>query len=122
MFKQYRIAWTPNIVILDMEGREHYRFTGFLPPAEMIARILLNGAKSELFLERFDIANGHLDIVLGAYRETFAMPEAVYYSGVLGYLTTHEAKPLRKGFERLQKEFPQSEWTMRARPYGLLDV
>jgi hypothetical protein len=107
---------------LDMEGREHSRFIGFLAPAEMIARILLNGAKSELFLERFDIAKKHLDAVLTAYQETFAMPEVVYYSGVLGYLTTHEAKPLRKGFERLEKEFPQSEWTMRARPYGLLDV
>jgi hypothetical protein len=122
VFKQYRIAWTPNIVLLDMEGREHCRFIGFLPPAEMTARILLDGAKSELFLERFDIAKGHLDVILTAYQETFAMPEAIYYSGVLGYLTTHDARPLRNGLERLQKEFPQSEWAMRARPYGLLNL
>jgi hypothetical protein len=122
VFKQYRIAWTPNIVLLDMEEREHYRFTGFLTPAEMSARILLNGAKSELFLERFDIAKGHLDVVLATYQDTFAMPEAVYYSGVLGYLTTHDVKSLRKGLDRLQKEFPQSEWTMKAKPYEAFDL
>lgn len=117
MFKQYRIAWTPNIVLLDMEGREHYRFTGFLTPPEMGARILLDGTKSALFLERYDIAKGHLDALFADYQETFAMPEAIYYSGVLSYLTTHDVKFLRKGLDRLRKEFPQSEWTMKAKPY-----
>jgi hypothetical protein len=117
MFKEYRIAWTPTIALLDMEGREHYRFTGFFTPPEMSARILLDGAKSALFLKRNDIAKGHLDTLFDGYRETFAMPEAIYYSGILNYLSTDDHKFLRRGLERLREEFPDSEWTMRAKPY-----
>jgi hypothetical protein len=105
MFQEHLVAWTPTIALLDMEGREHYRFIGFLTAPEMSARILLDGAKSALFLKRYDL-----------YQGTFAMPEAIYYSGVLQYLTSHEPKFLRQGLERLRKEFPGSEWTMRAKP------
>jgi hypothetical protein len=117
IFKQYRIAWTPTIALLDMEGREHYRFTGFFTPPEMSARILLDGAKSELFLERYDSAKGHLEALFADYQGTFAMPEAIYYSSVLGTLTAHDVKSLRKGLDRLRKEFPASEWVMKAKPY-----
>jgi hypothetical protein len=117
MYKEYRIAWTPTIALLDMEGREHYRFTGFFTPPEMSARILLDGTKSALFLKRYDIAKGHLDAVFADYQRTFVVPEAIYYSGVLHYLSKEEPKFLRKGLERLRKEFPGSEWTMRAKPY-----
>jgi hypothetical protein len=122
MFKQHLVAWTPTIALVDMEGREHYRFTGFLTPSEMCARILLDGTKSALFLERFDMAKGHLDALFADYQGTFAMPEAIYYSGVLNYLTTHDVKSLRQGLERLRKEFPESEWTMKAKPYELIDL
>jgi hypothetical protein len=122
MFQEHRVFWTPTIALLDMEGREHCRFSGFFTPPEMSARILLDGAKSELFLERFDIAKGHLDVVLAEYQETFAMPEAIYYSGVLGYLTTHDVKSLRRGLDRLRKEFPDNEWAMKATPYEGFDL
>jgi hypothetical protein len=119
---QYRIAWTPTIALLDMEGREHYRFTGFFTPPEMSARILLDGTKSALFLERYDIAKGHLDAIFADYQGTFAMPEAIYYSGVLHYLSMDDQKSLRKGLDRLRKEFPTSEWTMKAKPYESFDL
>ena len=117
VFKEYRIVWTPTICLLDMEGREHYRFTGFFTPAEMSARILLDGAKTALYGKRFDIAQGLLDAVFADYQKTFAAPEAAYYSGILNYLSTDDHKFLRRGLERLRKEFPTSEWTMRAKPY-----
>ena len=117
IFKEYRVVWTPTICLLDMEGREHHRFTGFFTPTEMSARILLDGAKSALFLRRNDIAQGHLDALFADYRGTFAVPEAIYYSGVLGTLSSDDPKFLRRGLERLRKEFPDSEWTMRAKPY-----
>jgi hypothetical protein len=45
------------------------------------------------------------------------VPETIYDSGVLNYLSNDDPKFLRKGLERLRKEFPGSEWTMRAKPY-----
>jgi hypothetical protein len=122
MFQEHRVFWTPTIALLDMEAREHCRFSGFFTPPEMSARILLDGAKSELFLERFDIAKGHLDALFAAHQGTFAVPEAVYYTGVLNYLSTHDVKPLRQGLDRLRKEFPDSEWAMKATPYEGFDL
>ena len=51
------------------------------------------------------------------YPWSFAAPEAVYYRGVCGYKTTHEAGPLKKAYERIAKEYPNNEWVKRALPY-----
>jgi hypothetical protein len=88
----------------------------------MGARILVDGAKIELFLQRNDRARRQLDEVLTGYQGTFVIPEAVFYSGVVDTELHDDPKFLRQLLERLRKEFPLSEWTMKARPYGLIDL
>jgi thioredoxin-like negative regulator of GroEL len=61
MCKEYRIVRTPTIAFLDMDGREHRRFTGFFTPPEMCARILLDGAETAIYLKRYDLAQGHMN-------------------------------------------------------------
>jgi hypothetical protein len=116
-FKAYMVPWTPTIVILDAEGEEHYRFTGFLPPLEFNAAIILNGAKTVLDLGNYDLAIKCCTEVIEKYRGTYAVPEAIFYLHVVKYLSTHDPKNLRAGFDRLTKEFPLSEWTIKADPY-----
>jgi hypothetical protein len=122
LFKQYFVSWTPTIAILDAEGREHYRFTGFLSPLELCARIMLDEAKVEFNRDSYDLATKRLDEVLEKYQGTFAVPEAIFYLGVVQYISSHEPKFLRQGFDRLTKDFPDSEWTLRAKPYELINV
>jgi hypothetical protein len=57
----------PTPVILDTEGKGHYRFTGFLPPFEFCAAIILNGAKTELDLGNYDLAIKCCDEVIEKY-------------------------------------------------------
>jgi len=116
-FKEYIVSWTPTIVILDTEGKPHYRCTGFLPPFEFCAAIILNGAKTELDLENYDLAIKCCDEVIEKYRGAFAVPEAIFYVFVARYLSTHDPKNLRAAFDRLSQEFPGSEWTMKTNPY-----
>ncbi|MDY6863497.1 MAG: hypothetical protein SV062_11000, partial [Thermodesulfobacteriota bacterium] len=54
------------------------------------------------------------------YKGTFAVPEAIFYLYVVKFLASHDPKVLREGLERLKKEFPDSEWTLRAKPYELI--
>ena len=112
--------WTPTILILDTEGRDHFRFAGFLTPVELCARIILDGAKTELDLGNYDLALKCLEEVVGKYEGTFAEPEAIFYLAVAKFLPGHNPKVLKEGLERLRKKFPDSEWTLRAKPYELI--
>ena len=38
---QFRIEYTPTIIILDGRAREHHRSVGFLPPEEFIPSLML---------------------------------------------------------------------------------
>ena len=40
--------------------------------------------------------------------------------GVSGYKSSHDPKKLKEAYERLQAEYPESEWTKRAYPYRLI--
>ncbi|MDY6971346.1 MAG: tetratricopeptide repeat protein [Thermodesulfobacteriota bacterium] len=120
LFKKHLIVWTPTILILDTEGRDHCRFSGFLTAVELCARIILDGAKAELNLGNYELALKCFEEVVEKYRETFAVPEAIFYLAVARFLPGHNPKVLKEGLERLRKEFPESEWTLRAKPYELI--
>jgi hypothetical protein len=122
MFQKNLVTWTPTIAVLDADGREHYRFTGFLSPAELCARIILDGAKVELTINNYALAVKCLNEVVENYQGTFAVPEAIFYLGVVNYLSTDDPKFLREGLDRLRKEFPDSEWTLKAKPYELIPL
>ncbi|MDY6861656.1 MAG: hypothetical protein SV062_01540 [Thermodesulfobacteriota bacterium] len=120
LFEEYLVAFTPTIVIMDDMVREHFRFTGFLSPEEMCGRIILDGAKTEINLKNYTLAEKCFNEIIEHYKGTFAVPEAVFFLTVAKFLASHEPKVLKEGLERMRKEFPDSEWTLRAKPYELI--
>ena len=122
MFQKNLVSWTPTIAVLDGDGREHFRFTGFLSPAELCARIILDGAKTELMLKNYELVAKCLNEVIDNYQGTFAVPEAIFYLGVVNHIWREEPKFLRKALDRLREEFPDSEWTLRAMPYEAISL
>jgi hypothetical protein len=116
----FNIKWTPTLITLDMNGKEHHRTVGFLPPKELIASLVLGMAKTEFDNEQFEGALKYLDMLLQQYPKSDAAPEAIFLRGVCGYKSTHTPKPLKDAYERLAAEYPASEWTKRAYPYRLL--
>lgn len=116
----FNIKWTPTIITLDEAGKEHHRVVGFLPPEEFIPSCLLGIAKVNFDTDRFQDALFDLEKILTNYPRSKAAPEAVYLRGVCGYKSTHDPKPLKAAWEKLQAEYPMSEWTERAKPYSLL--
>ena len=116
----FNIKWTPTIITLDSQGKEHHRTVGFLSPEELIPSLLLGMGKSYFDTDRFDEAIESLERLLKEYPTSDAAPEAIYVLGVSRYKSTQDPKPLKAAYEQLQAEYPASEWTKRAYPYRLL--
>ncbi len=116
----FNVKWTPNLIVLDFEGKEHHRVVGFLPPDQFIPFLLLGMAKCYFDTDQFDDALRNLEKLLADYPESDSAPEAIYLQGVCRYKSTHDAKPLKEAQEKLATQYPSSEWTKRAHPYRLL--
>ena len=116
----FNVKWTPTLIVLDAEGKEHHRIVGFLPPEELIPSLMLGIAKSGFDREQYVEALSALEKLLGTYPKSDSAPEAIYLQGVCQYKSSHDPKPLKKAYEQLQAVYPSSEWTKRAYPYRLL--
>lgn len=116
----FNVKWTPSLITLDVEGKEHHRTVGFLAPEELIPSLLLGIAKTHFDQERHEEALSTLKEILGTYSKSGSALEAIYLQGVCRYKTTHNPKPLKEAYERLKAQYPDSEWTKRAHPYSLL--
>ena len=116
----FNIQWTPTLIMLDSKGKEHHRTIGFLSAQELIPSLMLGMAKCHFDLERFQEALSILEKLLAEFSNSDSAPEAIYLRGVSRYKSIHDPKPLKEAYERLEKEYPSSEWTKRASPYRLL--
>ncbi len=116
----YNIKWTPTILTLDHEGKEHHRMVGFLPPEEFLPALLLGIDKMYFDTDKLDDAVLNLTKLMSDYPNSTSTPEAIFLRGVSMYKNTHNTKSLKDAYEKLQSEYPASEWTKRANPYRLL--
>jgi len=116
----FNVKWTPTLITLSADGKEHHRTVGFLGPEELVVSLLLGLGKLFFDNENFNEALKYLDQLLLDYAKSDSAPEAIYLRGVCRYKNTHDPKPLKEGYEKLQAEYPSSEWTKRAFPYRLL--
>lgn len=116
----FNVKWTPTLVTLDTDGKEHHRTVGFLSPEELIPSLLLGIAKSYFETDRFGEALTNLERLLERYPKSDSAAEAVYLRGVSRYKSTLDPKPLKEAYEQLAADYPSSEWTKRAYPYRLL--
>ena len=120
LVNRYSIKWTPTIVFLDADGDEHHRFVGFLPPGDFVGQAILGKGRSEFNVDHFEQAIQCFQEILIQYPKTEAAPEARYYLGVAKYKASHDPKELKLGLEVLQRDYPGSEWTKKARVYALI--
>lgn len=120
LMQKYAVSWTPTILVLDADGKEHYRSVGFLNPEEFIATFQVAKGRYYLGLEQFPEALGMFEEAINSPTAGNAAPEAIFFKGVASYKHTHNPKPLRQAYETLTGKYPGSEWTKRAEPYKLI--
>lgn len=116
----FKVTWTPCLIALDNEGKEHHRSVGFLPPEEMIPMLLLGMGKTRFDLEDYDRAMTYFDRVIDAYTQSGSTPEAIFFRGVAQYKKSGDPGPLKGVYDTLNDKYPDSEWAKRAQPYRLI--
>jgi tetratricopeptide (TPR) repeat protein len=112
----FNVQGAPTLILLDTNGKEHYRAVGFIPAEEMIPLLLFGIAKTYFDLDQFDQAIQELDVIISAHPKSFTAPEATYLRGVYGYRSTHDRNYLRQAYEKLRNGYKQGRWALRALP------
>jgi tetratricopeptide (TPR) repeat protein len=118
--KEFKIEWTPTLIVLDSQGNESCRSTGFLPPDQLVPWLELGRGKAHFAAHRYDKAIEALDFVIKRYPKSKVAPEAIYFRGVSLYKHTKSAKPLREVYDQLSADYPDEEWTKKSYPYRLI--
>jgi len=117
---QYRIKWTPSLLILDKKGVEHYRTLGFFWPQELIPSLLLGMGKAYFDKPDRIKAASCFNRIIEEYPQSFQTQEAIYMKGVSDYIATKQVSNLIGIYDHLASEYPDSQWAMRANPYSFL--
>jgi hypothetical protein len=122
LMKKFDIKWTPTLLIHDSEGKEHYRFVGYIPIDDFLAHLKFGKGKVFFNHYRYDQAIAQFKTVIEQHPNAGVTPEAIFYLGVAEYLKTHDPKALRRAYDTLTSKYPQSEWTRRAQPYSQISL
>jgi TolA-binding protein len=112
----FNVQGAPTFILLDTNGKEHYRAAGFIPAEEMIPLLLFGIAKTYFDLDQFDQAIQKLDVIISEHPKSYTAPEATYLRGVYGYKRTHDRSHLKQAYAKLRNEYKQGRWALRALP------
>jgi len=116
----FNVKWTPTLVTLGIDRKEHHRTVGFLNPEAFIASSLLGIGKYHFDNDRYREALTFFEKAAADYPLSDSAAEAIFLRGVSRYKNTGDPMPLKEAYEDLRSQYPDSEWAKRAYPYRLL--
>ena len=117
-FKRFLVQWTPTIMLLDADGREHFRFEGYLPAASFLAQLDFGLGRAAFHDKRWDDATREFNSTAARDSKTELAAEASYWAAVAQYQKTHDATALKEWGKRVRAEFPATTWAKRAVVYA----
>lgn len=114
VFERFGAQWTPTVLVVDADGKEHHRLEGFLPVEDYLAQLELGLGKLQFHAHHFDEAKRRFQAVCNDHPKAGGAPEACYWAGVAAYKGTNDAKHLGAAGELLKARYPDSEWARKA--------
>ncbi len=117
-FHRFGVQWTPTLMFLDPEGKEHYRFEGYLPVANFLAELDFGRGRVAFHKKQWDDATREFHSAAARDRKTEFAPEAGYWAAVAQYMKTHDAAALKEWSKKVRAEFPTTTWAKRALAYS----
>jgi tetratricopeptide (TPR) repeat protein len=113
LLHRFHHIWTPDVRVLYHDGSELYRWDGYLPPDEYVARFECAVGMAYLRLKRYDDAEKAYVDVLRRFSTSYAAPEAQYYLGVVRYRRDPDSDELLTQWAQLSSRYPASEYRVK---------
>jgi thioredoxin-like negative regulator of GroEL len=114
VFARFGVQWTPTLVFLDAQGKEVYRFEGYLPVEDFLAQLDLGLAKAAFARQDFPAAERLFGEIVRQRPNSGAAPEALYWAGVSRYKATHDASALKDTAAQFKERYRESDWAKKA--------
>jgi outer membrane protein assembly factor BamD (BamD/ComL family) len=108
------VQWTPTVIVADPEGRERYRFEGYLPAEDFLAQLELGLGKSAFANGDFAAAERYFRDVATKFPKSDTAPEALYWMGVSKYKRTNDAGALKETAQAFRSQYRDSQWAKKA--------
>lgn len=109
--RQFRVLWTPTLVVVHPAGIVTREVVGFLPPAEILAELELADALVDLRSAKAAAARDRLRAMRG--RGGHVAAEALYWEGVATYRASGDEDDLWRVWRELPARHPESPWALR---------
>ena len=114
IFSRFGAQWTPTLILLDPEGKERYRFEGYLPAEDFLAQLEFGLAKTAFAREQLDEAERLFRDVAQKYPKSDVAPESLYWAAVSKYKASHDPAPLKQVAQDLKQQYPESSWAKKS--------
>jgi TolA-binding protein len=112
--ERFDVNWTPTILVVDAEGKERHRFSGYLPPPSFASQLLLGLGHAAFAAKKFDEAEKYFRQVLQRFPNVPEAAEALYWAGVSKYKATGDAAALKATAQRFGDMYQDSTWATKA--------
>lgn len=117
-FGRFGAVWTPTLAVIDPDGEEHYRFEGYLPAEDFLARLALGRAHRAAGRKQWDEAETLFREVVDSYPGTEAAPEALYWAGVARYQGQDDPEALAETAKAFRDRYTETDWAKKASVWG----
>lgn len=116
--ERFNVQWTPTIVLLGPDGKEHHRIEGFLGVDDFLAQLTLGLGHIARAEQEWGRAEEAYREVLDRLPATDAAAEAQYWLGVTRYKATNDAAALGETARAFKEKYSDSTWAKKASIWG----
>ena len=116
--ERFNVQWTPTVLLLGSDGKEHHRIEGFLETEDFLAQLTLGLGHIARAEQKWKDAERRYREVLEQLPSTDAAAEAQYWLGVTRYKATNDAAALGETARAFKEKYADSPWAKKASIWG----
>ena len=113
LMDRFGALWTPTILLMDPTGVERYRFEGYLPVEDFLARLTLGLGHVSLAMKDWVAAEAWFHEVVEKFPASEVAPEALYWEGVSRYKAGDQSA-LGRTAQDFKHRYTDTSWAKKS--------